>query len=1141
MSILLSLSNTRETPHDDWFETNCYSRNYIQDIPDPSGGRTKKVLTAIPSPFARMHLFETAFEILNQEKSFHGDSVYHKLVSDCLDVIDLVFHWDLHIKSKAKLKILSWTQNISLTKLCKSADEAHKLVGETLKLFLEQDGVSSNFQYANTVYLLLLNDEVFAGTSPMTLFFTKPDVINLNLKKPNSGNINYFSSIVPIFDRSEEFQLYLHKMFKAIPQMQTIASQFFKYLMNTIPETEYILRNKINELRGSAYNISDLSREFKLFKDHYNNNFIICGQSIYTKSDDFIPSNNLKINSPKLPEILNNKPPLILEDFHNCSGEYDGSTKIPKKLSMPYDQRILPDNNFNYPYLVVSDFLEDTLISVEYPINKVKFVTANYDYPDGKGFLLPLKKEYLDFFELSDINNHLSISKIGDGYKVILTIPTMGGKTINFEKIYYDSPQDELFGKIINAKFSLALFPFFKIKDASHFNNYYKMMFIDDDLSPLYINQDYSLNFYCNNIDFKNDERSNYHFHRHVRVKKTEKYPASIYYEFNSYFDYLEITTPHEFNKGKAKGLIIPIWEEKKLGSKKYTFAVDFGTTNTNVAYTDDENYQKTPKNLSIGENDIQVVMFNAPNTTNNIGLTQKYEDVATFIRAAFIPRQQHEFIPSIVGEGNAPEYSFPIRTAVSEQKALDIVNIESLTLLSNINISFIYPKEGARDEETLSTDLKWSMKINPKNVARIEMFLSELLYIIRNKIILNDGNPADTRLIWSYPLSLDNYSQGRLQTIWNENTSKVLHTNNNPIKITESEAPFYFYDKKLNLGDDSNLCIDIGGGSTDVAFFKKKIPTFGTSFNFGGNAFWGSGFTQLTGDHSKIIQHYMNYIQEHDVLVNLPDHKKAQLNTIFNYIVSNKGNLRTEEIANIYFAWDKEIHFSELLRNDSKVRFMILFFYSSLMYHIFQIMKFANLNPPKFISFSGLGSKVLDILEKNEQKPLLKKFTIELVKRVFEIEDYSKVEFYTTELAKESTSYGCIFIQGNNRIEPKTLVYLGDFEPKDFTNNSSFTYQEIDDTIKNSVIKNVTNFIDMFIDINSKFSYKNNFGLDINLKNVSKIIHQDIDELFDKGVRYRKTKVEEDDSINETLFFYPLIGVLNELGNEWFTSNEEN
>jgi len=86
-------------PMDGWFATNPYDANRIKHICDTIGGgnAVTKMGTSIPTPFARLVLFNTAFEQLRTQDD---NSVYGRLVSECLDMIEFVYNFGNDITLK---------------------------------------------------------------------------------------------------------------------------------------------------------------------------------------------------------------------------------------------------------------------------------------------------------------------------------------------------------------------------------------------------------------------------------------------------------------------------------------------------------------------------------------------------------------------------------------------------------------------------------------------------------------------------------------------------------------------------------------------------------------------------------------------------------------------------------------------------------------------------------------------------------------------------------------------------------------------------------------------------------------------------------------------------------------------------------
>ena len=62
------------------------------------------------------------------------------------------------------------------------------------------------------------------------------------------------------------------------------------------------------------------------------------------------------------------------------------------------------------------------------------------------------------------------------------------------------------------------------------------------------------------------------------------------------------------------------------------------------------------------------------------------------------------------------------------------------------------------------------------------------------------------------------------------------------------------------------------------------------------------------------------------------------------------------------------------MLQLDGKQKVVFLLFYSSIIYHVAQIMKAKSMDMPRYITFSGNGSRVISVL--SDDKSLLEKFT---------------------------------------------------------------------------------------------------------------------------------------------------------------------
>ena len=136
---------------EDWQNSTIYGSNAIEAIQDPAGASARKEITSIPSPFARIDLVKSAFQSLVDSENLEGKTIFHKMVSDCFDIGEIFFNIDKH---QDKVRIIVWDKQKDLDNLLNSINSKHRLLGETLKLYLDQDAKAYNFEDTQRLYLL---------------------------------------------------------------------------------------------------------------------------------------------------------------------------------------------------------------------------------------------------------------------------------------------------------------------------------------------------------------------------------------------------------------------------------------------------------------------------------------------------------------------------------------------------------------------------------------------------------------------------------------------------------------------------------------------------------------------------------------------------------------------------------------------------------------------------------------------------------------------------------------------------------------------------------------------------------------------------------------------------------------------------
>src|SRR5690554_2222081 len=93
-----------------WDNSNPLNDKAIAAIKDPNGEHASREITSIPSPFARIALVNTAFkEVANRH--MEGNTINHKMVSDALDIGQILFDMD---KYQDKIELLSWDRKVNL-------------------------------------------------------------------------------------------------------------------------------------------------------------------------------------------------------------------------------------------------------------------------------------------------------------------------------------------------------------------------------------------------------------------------------------------------------------------------------------------------------------------------------------------------------------------------------------------------------------------------------------------------------------------------------------------------------------------------------------------------------------------------------------------------------------------------------------------------------------------------------------------------------------------------------------------------------------------------------------------------------------------------------------------------------------------
>ncbi len=1108
-----------------WFDSDEYTSREIMSIPDPDGGKGNEP-TSIPSPFARMDLTNTAFRYVNELGKKAG-LMFKRIVSDTIDLMEIFFYQDLY---KEDFRIIEWDRQSEIEKLLKSNNKEHIRLGDTLNMYLnnKDDASSFNFDIFQKFYLIKYKFKVIGSSSPLTLFFTTANNLDWTGITFPDGHIAFDKTPdyqYPLNKRNEEFQLWIYSMRQNYPHFRAHFREVSTYMdicLNDLLKDNPALYTRIQNLTPNDYSVT--------LYDKIGSGILLVNRLPLLKARKLFDDvqSDFMIDSVK---YTGNPKPLVLQHEHKgvtSSGKpmiyytsaYDEKNEIPFYDERTLDQRTLPGlTNIRYPYLTVSDFLEPFLIRTIYPVNKESFFDGNHkkgSYKEEKGFILPIKKRYFEYFNVDDLKKKISgkpvfeMESLSSGTTTaILRIPVKGGEFIEFKREYVKSAESDTRepdlsrneGFIIDNQFGLGIFPCLRFEADE--DPHYRIALVDRDISPSTITNFYTLAFY-------NQENVNKAIKTTDIKKRNIKSPQDVetnYYVFNSNFDFLSISV-----NSRTNGIIIPTFARPQR-TRKFTFAIDFGTTNTHIEYSSDtgRNYQP----FDIRDHEIQIVKLHS-----------REARIPGEIRQTF----DHDFIPEIIETDG--QYSYPMRTALSVSKNANYQT--SMFALADVNIPFTYEREVQKHYNSCITNLKWSGQ-SSDNSKQVELYLENLFLIIRNKVILNGGKLDDTKIVWFYPASMLEHRYNNFRLIWESLYRKYIGSNlNNLLTMSESIAPYYYYSS--SKGARRNVVsVDIGGGSTDVVIIEETMPTLLTSFRYAADAVFGDGYG-FDSDTNGFVCDFKDKINK-----SLRDNELFDLCKILESIESQK---RSADIIAFFFSLatnrdirskNIKIHFADMLSDNGKYKIVFILFYVSVMYHIAGIMKAKNMAMPRYITFSGTGSKILRIL--SPENRVIEEFTLLIFEKIFGTvygPDGLTI-IRNEENPKEATCKGGLYNPVNQHYDSidKIKATLIGFDRNTFADKTT-RYTNFSDNNLNSIVEETRRFIEFAFSLNDEFPFHKKFGAELkNLNEIKELSNRDIIQHLQDGFDKKQKELAltgTDQPIEETLFFYPLIGIINSL-----------
>ncbi len=1144
MSKILAYNN--KTTGESWIPlSGQYSADEIEMIADPNGGLSQNPRTAIPSPFAQMDLVKNAFHRQSTHPDLHGETMDEKLVSDALDIAQLFFCYKELTES---LHIITWNRATEIAKLLTSPQ--HRIVGETLEMFLRQDQEAFNFAKMDRLHFLVYGNTVIGGTSPVTLFMASPNATQNLYNIPLEQNIKIFSRWRPLYLREKRFVVYLYALFTAYPELKQLCSEVNDYLIRNFRLLPQDTQSDITKNIGNpeALDIDKTDKALNYLNANYDkmeDGVQALGIPFYCARlqdiEEDIAASDFRMQSTK--ETKDEKIPLVLQNHLNAPAndtfryivdKWDDSIIItPEDYALAPEKRLLPGTTHQHPWLTDDDFLEPSLIKLDYTLNRDCYFNGNLAQEtrdtDDNDFLLPIKPLFFKYFNVSDLwgtiggqpRFELRHTQTGqtETVKAILRIPVQkSGHYVTLSRTYIQSTNGDLAydkgrncGKFITIPFAIAIFPFAKATQPGQ----YHIQLVDRALGQL---ENYAINLTFHDSLHNKPVACT----ARKRSMKTIKRVNSQYYRLNGTFDYIKTSLTDELNRIVAEGIICPRWANHVEGHESFTFAVDFGTTNTHVE--------------CIRENQMPAPLKVAPATQERM--------VATLYNGSSILYDvilQQEFLPQAIGY----EYGFPQRTVLSESEHLNAAQADNIVALGDANIPFIYEKESIGYGNRIIADLKWSTDLSTNK--RIHTYLTELAQLMRTKVLLENGDLTKTRIVWFYPLSMKVGRIRKMEEMWKKTFEEVfgIPTNEkNLLQMPESVAPYYYYKCSSQFrGAAANVAsIDIGGGSSDVAIFESNtgVPTLLTSFRFAANTLFGDGFSELPhGDTNPMIRKYVDFFRQ---IFDRDDDRYGELIGIMDDIVDKR---KSEDINAFLFSIENNkatkdndlFSYNKRLNEDETRKIIFIYFYAAIIYYVARMMEHRQLDMPQSVMFSGTGSKTLDIVGTKTDLELLTRRIFEMVYgKTYEEKPFSIVTEKTEPkqitcrgaLLQVRDENGCKNVQDLNR-----QMYEFDSPLKynySMLDKETLTYDDMNDAgIQASIVGEVRKYNAMFLQLCEEAHVCDRFLVSRKAFELfKKLLNKDLEHHLITGWNfYNKNQSEknESDPIEDAVFFYPIIG----------------
>lgn len=953
--------------------------NNVSDPLQSGGTLANKPGSSIPSLFARMIFFRMAFANISPIEVPNGQvpPVYNNLVSQCLDLLEEIF------SNNGLIQVVVFDPLEQNGKLSIRHSNLAGIIDQQKTKFLSGVG---------NIFLFLKNQKVIGGTSPFTLVYTSPNW--------DSGR-----SVASLRERTLSFREFMYKVEIAYRLAGVVRTgfndTFFDYVKDCREnDFDSDLKHKMDNIKAT-YTLNKLFEEYPkyLYEDNGTNRPIYVSESPII----FLHSKNAKSFTSDfflMPSVQNNIPfdpsttPLVLTKEVHAGFEYYEGEQWPVSLNIvekedpihPDDitPRLLPGDHVTakHPYLTSVDFFEQKLLAVPYPINEDKFYRP-IKLNDNYSVLLPLKPLCLKYLSMEDIDNNLTVS-ISSGRLVlemkvsVCNAQRQFTKKVTLKQTYnLNTDVCYLSTEAMKTSLSIGIFPFYRCTN-NNLNKYWVMKSQE------------SVCKYKTNLKFYNYGTSDPIFLNNDSRPIVRDVDLCEFYFLHCSFDYMQIVCDgKDESHSSVKALVVPKFDEpRQEKADQYHYSVDFGTTNTHIAFVSSDGI---PHCFGAKEISMQAVYLNKLQV-NRGGVLQNITDKLAL-------EKSRKFFPQAKNDDD-DSYSFPIRTVVGEKGPVD----GSSELFGNVSIGFHFSKE-LINNSMYQKNLKWDFINSNAIESRIRgrLFFKQILWMIKNHWIMRPDTSVTgvvkyPKLMLTYPVGNKSFD---VINEWIKTYEEIFDVDNETAKkniydMTESLAPCRRLLEKDANGVNGLLNVDIGGGTTDMQYYrvKAKKSYYFDSILFAGDDLWGmknENMGEATTEKQNAFTRFAEEaLQQSEIKVG--SEKPCSLKEIM-LEGKEKINFLLRDSNRSFERALTKAQTSDVQTADTRIPRLIIFLhYSAIIYHL---TNWIMANPckediggkevstvviPETINFSGFGSKYIDIMFQDNK--ILTLFTKALIKK---------------------------------------------------------------------------------------------------------------------------------------------------------------